>query len=80
MNTNHTALPYWSTTALSISEDTLPKDASVLCNHIDHCKVENKRMFAMHCAAEKVHGFVLGRFVTTLVVAFVLIGCYSLAV
>jgi hypothetical protein len=80
MNTNHTSLPFWSTTALSISEDTLPKDASVLYNHIDHCKVGNKRLFAMHCAAEKVHGFVLGRFVTTLVVAFVLIGCYSLAV
>lgn len=80
MNTNHIAIPLWSTTALSSGTDTLPNDASALCNHLDHCRVENKRLFAMHCAAEKVHGFVLGRFVSTLMVAFVLIGSYSLAV
>jgi hypothetical protein len=80
MNTNNTELPMWSTAALSFSTDALPNDASALCNHLGHCKVANKRLFAMHCAVEVMHGFVVGRFVTTLVVAFVLIGCYSLAV
>ena len=83
MNINHTALPLWSTTAHSFSTNALPNvanDASALCKHLDHCKVTNKRLFAMHCAVEMMHGFVMGRFVTTLVVAFVLIGCYSLAV
>lgn len=83
MNINQTALPLWSTTAHSFSAGALPNvtlDASALCKHLDHCKVANKRLFAMHCAAEMLHGFVMGRFVTTLVVAFVLIGCYSLAV
>jgi hypothetical protein len=80
MNTNHTALPLWSTTALSFSEDALPKDASALGKHLNHCKVAHGQLFAMRCAVEMMHGFVVGRFVTTLVVAFVLIGCYSLAV
>jgi hypothetical protein len=80
MNTNHPVLPLWSTTALSINEDALPKDASALRKHLEHCKVANKQLFAMHCTAEMMHGFVASRFVTTLVVAFVLIGGYCLAV
>lgn len=79
MNTHHPVLPMWSTTALSLSEDALPKDASTLCQHLDHCKVAHKRLFAMHCTVELMHGFVVGRFVTTLVVAFALIGGYCLA-
>lgn len=80
MNTYLTALPLWSTTALSFNVVALPNDASALCKHLDHCKVTNKRLFAMHCAAEMMHGFVMGRFITTLVVVFVLIGGYFLAV
>ena len=77
------ALPSWSTSALSFNADALPNvanDASALCQHLDHCKVTNKRLFAMHCAAETMHGFVMGRFITTLAVVFVLIGGYFLAV
>jgi hypothetical protein len=80
MKTHQTTLPFWSTTVLSISENALPSDATDLRKHLDHCKVINKPLFAAYCAVEKMHGFVVGRFVTTLVVAFVLIGCYSLAV
>ena len=80
MNTYLTALPLWSTTALSFNIDALPNDASALCKHLNHCKVPNKRLFAMHCAAETMHGFVMGRFITTLVVVFVLIGGYFLAI
>jgi hypothetical protein len=80
MKTHQAALPFWSTTVLSLSEDALPSDATALRKHLDHCKVINKPLFAAHCAVEKMHGFVVGRFVTTLVVAFVLIGSYSLVV
>lgn len=86
MNTYLAALPLWSTTALSFNSDALPNitnvanDASALCKHLDHCKVPNKRIFAMHCVAEEMHGFAMGRFVTTLVVVFVLIGGYFLAI
>ena len=83
MNTYFSDLPTWSTTALGLGPDALPgviHDGSALSKHLDHCKIANKRLFAAHCAAETIHGFVIGRFVTTLVVAFVLIGCYALAV
>ncbi|MEQ1535744.1 MAG: hypothetical protein ABL923_07670 [Burkholderiaceae bacterium] len=83
MNTYLAALPSWSTTALSFNVNAVPNivnDASALCKHLDHCKVTNKRIFAMHCAAEVMHGFVMGRFITTLVVVFVLIGGYFIAI
>ena len=85
MNTYLAALPFWSTTALSFNVDAcqylnIVNDASALCKHLGHCKVTNKRLFAMHCAAEMMHGFVMGRFITTLVVVFVLIGGYFLAI
>lgn len=86
MNKYLSALPSWSTSALSFKVDALSNvanvanDASILCQHLDHCKVTNKRLFAMHCAAEAMHGFVMGRFITTLAVVFVLIGGYFLVV
>jgi hypothetical protein len=78
MNTYIAASPSWSTTALSFNIDTLPSDASALSKHLAHCEVPNKRLFAMRCAAETMHGFVMGRFITTLAVVFALIGGYSL--
>jgi hypothetical protein len=86
MNKYLSALPTWSTSALSFNVDALSNvanvanDASALCQHLDHCKVTNKRLFAVHCAAEEMHGFVMGRFITTLAVVFVLIGGYFLVV
>lgn len=53
-------------------------DAYALRKHLDHCKVPNQRLFAMHCAAETMNGFVMGRFITTLAVVFALIGGYFL--
>ncbi len=80
MNTYITALPSWSTTAFSLNIDALPYDTSALCKHLVHCNVPNKRLFAMRCAAETIHGFVMGRFITTLAVFFVLIGgCFIAA-
>lgn len=83
MNIYLADLPTWSTTALSFTAGALPNvtnDTSALSKHLGHCKIANKRLFAAHCAAETMHGFAMGRFITTLVVAFVLIGCYALAV
>jgi hypothetical protein len=71
MNTHLAVLPGFANVA---------NDASALCKHLDHCKVPNKPLFAMHCAAETMHGFVIGRFVTTLAVVFVLAGGYFLAI
>jgi hypothetical protein len=54
-------------------------DASALRKHLEYCKVPSQRLFAIHCAAEVMHGFVIGRFVSTLVAIFVVIGGYFLA-
>jgi hypothetical protein len=74
MNKYLSALPSWSTSALSFNVDALSNvsnvanDASALCQHLDHCKVTNKRRFVM------------GRFITTLAVVFVLSAGYLLVV
>lgn len=73
-------LPLWSATELSFSPIYLLGDASALSKHLDHCKVVNKKLFAMRCGVDLLHSFVLRRFVTTVVVAFILIGSYSLVV
>jgi hypothetical protein len=86
MNKYLSALPSWSTSALSFNVDALSNvsnvanDATALCQHLDHCKVTNKRLFAVHCAAEAMHGFVMGRFITTLALVFVLSAGYFLVV
>lgn len=79
-NTLPVELPLWKNTAMNFSAVNLPNDVSALSKHLDLCKVENKRLFKIYCAVELINNFVVGRFVTTLVVTFVLIGSYYLVV
>ena len=54
MNTYHPVLPMWSTAALSLSEDALPKDASALCKHLGRYKTAHHK--TMHHFYRAVHG------------------------
>jgi hypothetical protein len=47
--------------------------------HLELCRSLSGRLFGLRCAAEKVHGFIAARFVTTLVVLSLIIGGGSLA-
>lgn len=79
--TSHaTPAPNWSTSTFSTSADTSPMELSALGEHLGHCQGVNGRLFALHCVADTMNGFLAARLVTTLVVAALLIGVASLAV
>jgi len=78
---NHAIVnPCWSTASFGETADTSPMELSALGEHLGLCKDSHGRLFALHCMAQSMHGFVAPRLVTTLVVAALLIGIASLAV
>ena len=68
----------WTTASFGGAADTSPMELSALGEHLDRCKGAHGRLFALRCFAERMNGFVSARFVTTLVVATLLIGAGSL--
>jgi hypothetical protein len=78
MNTPAMALPSWSTSSFGASADATPTELSALGEHLNLCQATHRRLVALHCMAEAMHGFIAGRFVTTLAVAVLLIGAASL--
>lgn len=79
MNTNFIGHPSWSTASFGHTADTSPLELSALGEHLDLCRGSQSPLFALHCFAQSMHGFVASRFVTTLVVVVVLlIGVSSL--
>ncbi|MBC7954596.1 MAG: hypothetical protein H7Y33_01830 [Cytophagales bacterium] len=68
------APPFWSTASFGDTADTSPMELSALGEHLDVCKGAHSRWFALQCIGEAMNGFIAARFVTTLVVATVLIG------
>ncbi len=80
MSPPHQTPPFWSTASFGDSTDTSPMELSALGEHLDACKGTSSRWFAVQCVGEAMHGFISSRFVTTLVVATLLIGVSSLVV
>lgn len=74
MSTNVITSPCWSTASFGDAADTSPTELSALGEHLDLCRGSRGRLFAVHCVAQTMHGFVAARFVTTLVVIVLLIG------
>ena len=66
--------PRWSTSSFADDAGSLPMELSALGEHLAHCQALTSRFYALRCAADAVHRFVAPRFVTTLVVATLLIG------
>ncbi|MES2877466.1 MAG: hypothetical protein V4713_03520 [Pseudomonadota bacterium] len=77
MNIHAITHPSWSTASFGEAADTSPKELSALGEHMDLCRASRGRLFALHCAAQTVHGFVAARFVTTLVFVSLVIGVSS---
>ena len=80
MSTQITAVPRWSTSSFGVTADTSPMELSALGHHLDLCQGARGRLFAVHCAADLMHRALAPRFVTTLVVAALVIGLGSLVV
>ena len=78
MNTRAMSVPCWSTSSFGAAADATPTELSALGEHLTLCQAAHGRMVALHCMAETMHGFIAGRFVTTLAVAALLIGAASL--
>lgn len=66
--------PFWSTASFGDTTDTLPMELSDLGAHMDSCKGSHGRFFALQCVGEVMNRFIAARFVTTVVVATLLIG------
>lgn len=70
----------WSTASFGGSPDTSPIELSSLGEHLGLCKNPRGHLFALHCAAETMRGFMLARFVTSLLVIALLISVATMVV
>ncbi len=68
----------WSTASFGDAADASPLELSALGAHLELCQRSHGRLFSLQCAAQTMHGFVVGRFVTTVVVVALLIGVISM--
>jgi hypothetical protein len=59
----------WSTSTFGEPANALAKEFSVLAEHLDLCHLMRGRLFAVHCGADMVRGFLAARFVTTVVLS-----------
>jgi hypothetical protein len=78
MKTHYNATPCWSTASNNSGADNFLIEASVLREHLLHCKKPYGRLYGVVCAADAMHGFAVSRFVTTLVAVVSLIVVSSL--
>lgn len=78
MNANTILKSRWSTASFGDTADTSPMELSALGAHLELCQKSHGRLFLLQCAAQTMHGFVVGRFVTTVVAVALLIGVLSL--
>lgn len=70
----------WSTTSFGGAADTSPMELDALGEHLSTCRGQQGRFPELRCAAERVHGYVSSRIVTSLVVfVTLLLGIGSLA-
>lgn len=78
MKSNTITSSTWTTASLGGAADTSPMELSALGDHLDRCREQHGAWFALRCFGEALHQFVASRFVTTLVVATVLMGAMAL--
>ena len=71
--------PHWTTATAAEAGDSMPAELDALGAHVSRCNGCRGRWFALRCIADAVHDVVAPRFVTTLLVAGVVIGLAALA-
>jgi len=69
----------WSTSSFGGSVDTSAMDLSALGDHLGLCKSPSGPLFALHCAVQFMHGFIVSRVVTSVVLVAVAAGVLSVA-
>jgi hypothetical protein len=68
----------WTTSSLGGTVDTSSLDLIALGDHLGLCNNTRGHWFALHCAAQTMHGFIATRLVTSLFAAALLVGFASL--
>lgn len=63
----------WSTAALGAHAGLSSRELSALVEHLQLCRGSSGRLFALRCMLESLNGFVMARFITTLVMLALLI-------
>lgn len=73
MKNTVTLTPTWSTASFGHTTETSPMELSVLGAHLDLCQGQHGRLLTLQIAAQRLHGFISARFVTTLVALLILV-------
>ncbi|MCV2360560.1 MULTISPECIES: hypothetical protein [Roseateles] len=63
----------WSTSSFGDSADTSPGELQAMGEHLGLCRANSGAVFRLRCAAESLHGFVAPRFITSLILALLLL-------
>ncbi|WP_310384982.1 hypothetical protein [Roseateles sp.] len=63
----------WSTSSFGDSADTSPGELQAMGEHLGLCRSNQGHSFRLRCAAETLHGFVAPRFVTSLLLALLVL-------
>ncbi|MBT9494632.1 MAG: hypothetical protein IV107_20285 [Paucibacter sp.] len=63
----------WSTSSFGDSAETSPGELQAMGEHLGLCRSNQGRSFRLRCAAETLHGFVAPRFVTSLLLALLVL-------
>lgn len=79
MTAVHDLPPHWETSSSERTADTSPAELATLTEQLAECKSMPGREFALRCFAEALHGYLVRHFVTTVVVAAILLGVAVLA-
>ena len=68
----------WSTSSFGHTPNLSAVEQMALGDHLGMCRSPHGHLFALHCAAQTMRGFMVSRFVTTLVIAALLISMTAL--
>lgn len=58
--------PLWSTACLQVAAATRLAEPGALEQHLGLCLGRSRRLFALRCGADSLHGFVVARSISTL--------------
>lgn len=70
-------LPRWSTASYADATESVPAELENLSMHYSVCNGGRSRWFGLQCVGESIHGFIVPRIFTTLLVATAFIALIS---
>jgi hypothetical protein len=74
MTTDGNQTPRWETSSSQQTANTPSAEQETLVQQLAECEWMPRRVFALRCAAEDFYSYTVGHFVTTVVVATLLLG------